>query len=222
MTGDSVLNVCFHGIGTPLRELEPGEDIYWLDASHFLRMLDEIATWPLVRISFDDANESDVQIVLPALIERGLSAQFFLVASRLGAPGSLTVNDVRELAANGMAIGTHGMSHRPWLAMTSEVREAELVEARRRIEDAAGKPVTEAACPLGRYDRRLLADLRQLGYHRVYTSDKRVARQNSWLQPRFSLRREDTVESVRAAVLTRPSLARRARQSAKSLAKRLR
>jgi peptidoglycan/xylan/chitin deacetylase (PgdA/CDA1 family) len=222
MTGNSVLNVCFHGIGTPRRELEPGEDVYWIGASQFLLLLDEIATWPSVRISFDDANESDVQIALPALVERGLSAQFFLVAGRLGAQGSLAVDDVRELASKGMAIGTHGMSHRPWLAMTSEIREAELVEARQRIEDAAGKPVTEAACPLGRYDRRLLADLRRLGYRRVYTSDRSVARQDSWLQPRFSLHREDTPESVRAAVLTRPRLVRRAQRSAKGMVKRLR
>ena len=184
--------------------------------------MDEIATWPSVQISFDDANESDVRIALPALIERGLSAQFFLVAGRLGTQGSLAVDDVRELSANGMTIGTHGMSHRPWLAMTSVTQEAELIEARLRIEDAAGTPVAEAACPLGRYNRQLLADLRRLRYQRVYTSDRRAARQDSWLQPRFSVCREDTPESLCATVLTLPSLAQRARRSAKGLVKRLR
>ena len=29
--GDDVLNICFHGIGTPQRQLQPGEDAYWVD-----------------------------------------------------------------------------------------------------------------------------------------------------------------------------------------------
>jgi peptidoglycan/xylan/chitin deacetylase (PgdA/CDA1 family) len=222
MARHDMLNVCFHGVGTPQRELEPGEDAYWVDVDRYLRILDEIATWSSARISFDDANTSDVQISLPALVERGLSAQFFLVAGRLGKPGSLAVEDVRELVDRGMAIGTHGMSHQSWLNMNAVAREAELVEARQRIEDVSGVPVTEAACPLGRYDRRLLSDLRRLGYLRVYTSDRRVASQDSWLQPRFSVRREDTPESLRAALLSRPSLARRTRVTVVGLVKRLR
>ena len=119
MAADDMLNICFHGIGTPRRELEPGESAYWVDTDRCLRILDEIATWPSVRISFDDANASDVQIGLPALIERSLDAQFFVLAGRLGAPGSLDVDDVRELVHHGMVIGTHGMSHRPWRGMNS-------------------------------------------------------------------------------------------------------
>jgi peptidoglycan/xylan/chitin deacetylase (PgdA/CDA1 family) len=222
MARANAVNVCFHGVGTAQREMEPGEDAYWVDTSRFLQILDEICTWPSVRISFDDANDSDARIALPALRERGLKAQFFLVAGRLGSPGSLATDDVRELVASDMTIGTHGMSHRPWPGMAQATRDAELVDARRLLEDAAGKPVMEAACPLGRYDRRLLADLRRLGYRRVYTSDRRATRADSWLQPRFSVRSGDTPESLRATVQARPGLARRAQQSAKAAAKRLR
>lgn len=222
MAEDDVMNICFHGIGTPRRELEPGEDAYWIDAARWLRILDEIAAWPSARISFDDANASDVEIALPTLVERGLRAQFFLLAGRLGQPGSLVVDDVRELRAHGMAIGNHGMSHRPWPKMNPATRDAELVEARRQLEDAAGTTITEAACPLGRYDRRLLSDLRRLGYLRVYTSDRRAARRDSWLQPRFSVRHDDTPESLRAAVMSRPGLAVRVRHDVTGLVKRLR
>jgi peptidoglycan/xylan/chitin deacetylase (PgdA/CDA1 family) len=222
MGGHELLNVCFHGIGTPRRELEPGEDAYWIDTARFLGILDEIATWPSVQISFDDANASDAQIALPGLVERGLKAQFFLLAGRLGTQGSLGVDDVRELTARGMTIGSHGMFHRPWPKMSPAAREAELVEARRQIGAAAGVLVTDAACPLGRYDRQLLADLRRLGYRRVYTSDRRPARPDGWLQPRFSVRREDTPESLRAAMHTRPGLPLRARRNVVGLVKRLR
>ena len=222
MPGTEVMNICFHGIGTPHRDLEPGEDSYWARTDRFHEILDEIASWPSVRISFDDGNASDVEVGLPALKERGLTAQFFVLAGRLGAAGSLTPAGVGELASAGMTVGTHGMSHRSWRGMDPGTRRAELVEARQRIEDASGCAVTEAACPMGRYDRRLLSELRHLGYQRVYTSDRRPASRDGWLQPRFSVHSGDTAEALRATVLSGPGPARRARQTMAGLAKRIR
>lgn len=219
---DHVINVCFHGIGTPRRPLEPGEQRYWLERGRFLALLDDLATRRGVRISFDDGNASDIEVALPALIERGLRADFFVLAGRLGQPGSLGPEDVRELRRHGMGIGNHGMSHRPWRGMDPATRRQELVVARERLAEAGGAPVETAACPLGRYDRRLLADLRRLGYARVFTSDRRGAGRDSWLQPRYSVRAADTPESFRAAALRPPGPARRARLSAVGLAKRLR
>jgi peptidoglycan/xylan/chitin deacetylase (PgdA/CDA1 family) len=216
----SVLNVCFHGVGTPARELEPGEAPYWVSEDSFHAILDELASWPSVRISFDDGNASDVQIGLPALVERGLRADFFVLAGRLGTAGSLDRDAVRELRENGMTIGSHGMQHRSWRAMAPSTRDAELVAARDRLAEAAGAPVDAAACPLGRYDRRLLADLRRLGYRRVFTSDRRPARPGAWLQPRYSVRDGDTPGSLRSQV--RPSLVARTRLEAVGLVKRLR
>src|SRR5687767_10674733 len=86
---ESVINICFHGIGTPGRDLEPGESRYWIGVDTFHRVLDDLVTWPAVRISFDDGNASDVEIGLPGLLSRGLTADFFVLAGRLGAPGSL-------------------------------------------------------------------------------------------------------------------------------------
>jgi len=222
MNGADLINICFHGIGTPHRELEPGEDAYWIAADRYLRILDEISTWPSVRISFDDGNASDVEIALPALGQQGLTARFFVLAGRLGSPGSLAWADVRELASRGMTVGSHGMSHRSWRGMDQATWHTELVEARHRIEDASGCAVTEAACPLGRYDRRVLAELRDLGYQRVYTSDRRTCAQGRWLQPRFSVHCDDTPESLRAAVLRKPGRGRRSGESLVGLAKRLR
>jgi peptidoglycan/xylan/chitin deacetylase (PgdA/CDA1 family) len=214
-----VINICFHGIGRPGRDLEPGEDRYWVGEDTFLRILDEVADRPDVRVSFDDGNASDITTGLPALQERGLTATFFVLAGRLGSPGSLDEGEVRELHRRGMAVGSHGMHHRPWRRMSPGVSDEELVEARERIADAVGAPVLEAACPLGAYDRALLRRLRRLGYVRVHTSDRRHAREGAWLQPRFSARREDTAQSLRADVLSRPGAARRVRLSAIGLVK---
>lgn len=219
---ETVINVCFHGIGTPRREMEPGEDRYWISVDTYHRVLDDLAGWPSTRISFDDGNASDVEIGLPGLLSRGLTADFFVLAGRFGTSGSLDEADVKELVASGMTVGTHGMNHIPWRGLDPATNRAELVDARARIAAVTGTTVDAAACPLGRYDRRLLADLRRFGYRRVYTSDRRVADPNAWLQPRFSIRADDTAESFRAQATAVPSVAQRATDTVKGVIKRWR
>lgn len=218
----SLINVCFHGIGAPARVLEPGEAPYWISEGSYLDILDVLADDPRVRISFDDANVSDVLIGLPGLLERRLRATFFVLAGRLDRPGSLRAADVRELASHGMGIGTHGMDHRPWRGLDAASRRRELEDARRVIREVSGQPVTEAALPLGRYDRDLLGHLRALGYTAVHTSDRRWARGGDWLQPRFSVRDGDTAASVRESVLDPQSPTRRAERALVGTVKRWR
>jgi peptidoglycan/xylan/chitin deacetylase (PgdA/CDA1 family) len=216
------VNILFHGIGRPQRDLEDGEDRYWIDRGRFEAILDEVTSWPQVSLSVDDSNASDVEIALPALLDRGVSADFFVLAGRLGEPGSLGEDDVDSLLKNGMRIGTHGMTHRPWRRMDAGAIREELVVARDRLASVTGQSVTTAACPLGQYDRSCLNALRRLDYTTVYTSDRRPARPGRWLQPRFSVRSEDTPETVRGAVLRSRQLSARARASAVGVVKRWR
>ncbi|GIF05155.1 polysaccharide deacetylase family protein [Actinoplanes siamensis] len=214
------INILFHGIGTPARELEPGEQRYWISESSFAALLDDIVSWSVpVRLSFDDSNSSDVEIALPALLDRGLTAEFFVLAGRLGSAGSLGEPELRVLLSNGMSVGTHGMHHHPWRAMSPPAIHEELSLARDRIAAVTGRPVTRAACPLGRYDRTTLTGLRRLGYTTVFTSDRRPASPGAWLQPRFSVYDTDTPDSVRAAVQRSRRLPVRARNAAATLVK---
>lgn len=216
------MNLCFHGIGRPGRTLETGEDRYWIDTDTFFRILDLVAQRPEVRISFDDGNVSDVEIGLPALQERGLVASFFILAGRLGQPGSLCEEDVVALHRNRMIVGSHGMDHRPWRGMSPQARRLELVEARAQLVDIISDRVDRAACPLGQYDRALLRELRELDYHGVYVSDRRWTRPDAWLQPRFSVTSRDTSQSIEHSVLTEPSWWQQGVLQAKGVVKALR
>lgn len=193
-----MINLGFHGIGVPERELEPDEDQYWIDAPRFEELLDASLELPEVRLTFDDGNASDLSVALPMLVERGLTASFFVIAGRLGQPGSLAADDVRALAESGMTIGTHGMQHRSWRSLDEDEYREELDEARELLEVAAGSPIDEAACPYGAYDRRALRALKQREFRRVYTVDRRSASLDDWLQPRYVIRRGDTAGTVRA------------------------
>jgi peptidoglycan/xylan/chitin deacetylase (PgdA/CDA1 family) len=199
------INLSFHGVGTPPGPpREPGEHEYWVDRDAFLSLLDEVRGRDDVRLSFDDGNASDVEVALPALVERGMTADFFVVAGRLGTPGNLDAAGVRALLAAGMRIGTHGMDHRSWRGLDDDELAVELVEARHAIAEAAGSAVVAAALPLGQYDRTVLAALRKHDYQVVYSSDARRARAGAWFQPRYSVRAGDTPRTVQDTVLAPP------------------
>lgn len=222
MRSHRLVNVCFHGIGVPGRVLEPGEDQYWIPEALFEEILDYAVRNRQVRLSFDDGNLSDVELALPALEARGLRGDFFPVAARLGRPGSVDGAGLRELVSHEMSVGTHGMHHIGWRGLDDARLDDELVAAREIITRETRSAVSCAACPLGSYDRRVLTRLRALGYRRVFTSDRRLARASAWLQARYSVRNTDTVATV-AAIAEGPRPVRtRAMSAARTTVKRWR
>lgn len=216
-----ITNLCFHGIGVCTQEREAGEARYWVSADVFHGILDETLHRPDVKISFDDGNRSDVDVALPALQERNLSATFFALAGRLDDPSSLSPADLRTLRAHGMAVGSHGWSHIPWRGLSPAVERRELIEAREALVEASGGEIADAALPLGRYDRRLLSQLRETPYRTVFTSDRFRARPNAWLQARYSVTSLDTVDSIRN-LFTRHTSVSEVRMVTASLVKRIR
>ncbi|MFD8531929.1 polysaccharide deacetylase family protein [Streptosporangium canum] len=187
---DSVVNLTVHGIGPTSRELDPGEDATWVSVEQFERVLDAAVGRQDVRITFDDGNASDVEIALPRLLDRGLTAEFFVLAGLLGEPGRLDADGVRELVAAGMRVGSHGWAHRDWRRLDGEQAEEEIADANRLLGELTGRPVSRVAIPFGSYDRRVLGRLRRAAVTRAYTSDGGRARPGSWLQPRNSLRHD--------------------------------
>lgn len=211
-----------HGVGPPPRPLAPGEARTWVDVTRFERVLDACAGRRDVRLTFDDGNASDVGIALPRLLERGLTAEFFVLAGRLGEPGMLDEDGVGALRAAGMRIGSHGWAHRDWRALTGGQARQELLAAPARLAALVGAPVRRVAVPFGSYDRRVLARLRAAGVERVYTSDGGSARDGGWLQPRTSLHRELDERWLRAVLDGVPAARLRARRRVAALVKRCR
>src|SRR5215469_14150684 len=195
-SGSEVLNLCFHGIGSPGRALEPDEELYWVGEAQFENLLDVIGRYPSVRITFDDSNASDAALALPALRRRRLKATFFIISGRLDHPGSLTSAEVRSLAQEGMTVGSHGMRHLPWRSLDDADLQEELGGAADVIAEAAGQPVHQVACPFGSYDRRVLSAIRHHGFSRVYTVDGGPARSDAWLQSRYTVRADDTPAGI--------------------------
>lgn len=203
-----VLN--FHGLGPHPRWIGAGEGGCWLDAAHFEGILDRVMGDDRILITFDDGNESDHGIALPALLRRGLKAMFFICSGRVGMPGFLDAGQIRELDGQGMTIGSHGVSHLPWRQLRDGRLQDEVAASRKRLEDLLGGSVDCAACPFGDYDGRVLRALKNAGYQSVFTSDGGECDPTWWLKPRTTVRRSFTMPQLEHILSANPSFARRA------------
>ncbi len=199
-----VAELCFHGIGEPGRPLEDGEERFWIQPETFRAIIDVVTDFPHVELSFDDSNTSDVIHALPVLVERGLSATFYVIAGRLDQAGSLSSEGVRRLFGEGMKVGSHGMDHVSWQQVRDGVtRHREFVVAREMLSELIRDDVTSAACPRGSYDRGTIRTLKGLGYSSVRIIDGGASRPGAWLRDRYSVTRFDSAESI-AEYLERP------------------
>jgi peptidoglycan/xylan/chitin deacetylase (PgdA/CDA1 family) len=222
VTDRFVINLTVHGIGPINREVDPGEGQTWVNVSQFERVLDAVASRADVRMTFDDGNASDVEIALPRLVERGITAEFFLLAGRLGERGRVDHGGLSALVDAGMAIGSHGWSHRNWRQIDDAQAREELNDAHCLLGELVGHPVSRVAIPFGSYDRRVLRRLRAAGVTRAYTSDGGRARPYVWLQARTSLRADLDSAWIKEVLDPRPSLTKQARIAGARAIKRLR
>jgi peptidoglycan/xylan/chitin deacetylase (PgdA/CDA1 family) len=222
VTAPSVAILNVHGVGTPARALDPGEHLTWVTVEQLELVLDAAVGRDDVRITFDDGNASDVEIALPRLRERGLHAEFFVLAGLLGDPGRLGRADVRDLLEAGMAVGSHGWAHRDWRRITEAEASQELGDAHQVLAELTAGPVTRVAIPFGSYDRHVLRRLRHANVTRAYTSDGGRARPDAWLQARTSLPHDLDATWVARVLDPTPSPVRVARGLAARTVKRWR
>ncbi len=191
----------FHGVGPIPRNIDEGERNCWLEEDRFEAVLDIARGQAHVELTVDDGNASDVEVVLPALLRRGLHATFFVCAGRLDQPTFLSPAHVRELRAQGMCIGSHGVAHVPWRKLNPEQLSIELEGSRRTLEAVCGSAVYAAACPFGAYDRAVLKGLLRAGYQKVYTSDGGSAAEDQWLQARTTITRSTPPADIQRLIL---------------------
>ncbi|HKN47469.1 MAG TPA: polysaccharide deacetylase family protein [Candidatus Polarisedimenticolia bacterium] len=164
-------------------------------------------------LTFDDGYRDQVVNAYPILRRRRLPATFFLVAGSIGRPDplphlSLQDTDVREggpasgwlplaweeiemIAAGGIAIGSHGLSHRSLGTMSHEEAEVEARRSREILGERLGIPVDLFAYPFGSeaygdFDVEIQAILSAAGYRAACTT---VIGRNGGGADRLALRR---------------------------------
>jgi peptidoglycan/xylan/chitin deacetylase (PgdA/CDA1 family) len=157
-------------------------------------------------LTFDDGRTSDYTEAFPVLQEHGLRATFFVVPTLVDTQGHVTWGQLREMAAAGMEIGSHSLTH-PFVDRLDEAGlRREFGDSKRMIEDRLGSPVRAASLPRGWEPPALAPVLGDLGYRVFCTS-----RVGWWhpgdtplLMPRIAVRYGMPVEAFAAIVNAEP------------------
>jgi len=173
-----------------------------------------------VAITFDDGTAGHYEHALPELTARGMTATFFVTTSWVGRPGYVTWDQLREMRAAGMEIGSHTRTH-PFLSeLDAAGVEREAGGARAEIDAALGQETTALALPGGDAPRRALRPLLAAAGYRVVATSRWGVNTVAPGEPVAWIRRSTVRGAAEAAEFRRileadPSLAlrRRARES---------
>ena len=149
--------------------MEKGQFAGHLD--YFFRIRKDPEARVVPEITFDDGHVSNYEIALPELVQRGLSARFFITVGWTGTrAGYMSWEQLRELTGAGQQVGAHGWSHTLLTHCNPQALVTELHTARMTLEDKLGIAVDTMSLPGGRYNSAVLEGCRSAGYRHVYTS----------------------------------------------------
>jgi len=114
-----------------------------------------------VMITFDDSTESQYRNGYPLLKKYGLTGVFYVVTNRT----SITYNQLREMASEGMIIDSHSASHVDLTKLTDAPSlSAEIVGSRNTLRSAIGQDVVSIAYPGCVIDSKGYPYVHQAGY----------------------------------------------------------
>ena len=117
-----------------------------------------------VAITFDDGNQDNYDLALPALEKYHLTATFFIVTGWVGQPGHLTWDEIAAMQRAGMFFGAHTVSH-PYLPfLTQSKAEAEISVSKSVLEAHLGQPVQVFAFPYGHASPAVTREVQLAGF----------------------------------------------------------
>ncbi|MFG2620485.1 polysaccharide deacetylase family protein [Streptomyces sp. NPDC048507] len=128
----------------------------------------------LVGLTFDDGYTDFLTRALPLLRRHGCTATLFALPGRLGVDNAwdplgprkplLTADDLREVAAAGQEVGSHGLLHQDLTAAPDDVLTHELRGSRELLGELTGTPPDGFCYPYGHLDARVVDATRAAGY----------------------------------------------------------
>jgi peptidoglycan/xylan/chitin deacetylase (PgdA/CDA1 family) len=124
----------------------------------------------VVSLTFDDGWESDYTYAFPVLCELKMRATFFIVPTLVETPGYLSWQQLREMVAAGMEIGSHSMTHPFMHRLDRAALVREFGDSKGVSENRLNQTVRTASLPRGWEPREFETVLRELGYRVFCTS----------------------------------------------------
>lgn len=133
-----------------------------------------------VLLTFDDGYEDLYTHLFPLLKKYQTPALVFLITDRIGTPGYLNWNQIREMYKSGrVAFGSHTCSHRRLRSLSDEEIIKEVTESKKIIEKTLRCRVRSFCYPFGAggFDKRVRPQVLKAGYFMDFSTKKGI---NPW------------------------------------------
>jgi peptidoglycan/xylan/chitin deacetylase (PgdA/CDA1 family) len=161
-------------------------------------------------LTFDDGFTSVYRYAFPVLKRYRMKATIFVTPDpesenfkkHAAVDLPLTPDQMREMSDYGIAIESHGMTHRYLTEMTPELARWELEESKKVLERIVRKPVQFLAIPSGAYNRNVRRLAKEAGYKAVFGMLKgsNHARSDRYALRRMVIARDFTLADFRAVL----------------------
>ena len=151
--------------------------------------LDAGGSAPALAVTFDDGGAS-APLAAAALERRGWRGQFFVTSSRIGTPGFMSAEELRELDRRGHLIGSHSHTHPTYMGrLTRAELDEEWARSRAVIGELLGSAPRTASVPGGYLSGAVIAAAAAAGYELLFTSEPtaRVAHPGLELRGRYTI-----------------------------------
>jgi peptidoglycan/xylan/chitin deacetylase (PgdA/CDA1 family) len=165
----------------------------------------------LVGLTFDDGYTNVLETALPVLRRHGFGATAYIISSRLGGTNEwdegptwqlMTGDQVRELAAAGIEIGSHAATHLRLAGASPAQLTAEIGDSRTSLGALLGTEIRGFAYPYGSMDAAARRAVRDAGYE--YACAVEASRDEIGLMalPRIYVGQQDDAMRMAAKRLT--------------------
>ena len=121
-------------------------------------------------ITFDDGHLSNYTIAFPILCKFGFRAEFFVTPGQISESNRMKVHHLKEMINQGMAVGSHGLTHAYLDDLSNFDAKKELQQSRENLSAMLGTPISSFSAPGGRFHARHVQMAVDCGYHVFCTS----------------------------------------------------
>jgi peptidoglycan/xylan/chitin deacetylase (PgdA/CDA1 family) len=164
----------------------------------------------LVGLTFDDGYVGLLENALPVLQRHDFTATMYIISGLLGGTNQwdegpvrplVSADDVLQLAAAGMEIGSHTASHVRLSGAAAERLKTEVSDSRSQLSELIGHPVRSFAYPWGAMDATARQAVRDAGFDHACAVETPMADLGLMALPRIMFRQPDDGRRMRAKKL---------------------
>lgn len=123
-----------------------------------------------VCLTFDDGYLDNYTVAFPALKRHGMVGTFFITTAVVGDGHHVTWENLRDMHAEGMEIGSHTVHHFELPGLSDWKLREELVDSRTKLNAEVGG-VAFLCYPSGRKSEKVIAEARKAGYSGAVTTE---------------------------------------------------